>query len=105
MALNGFSVLLFVPAAPKVLAETKKTISTTFCRLNLRLKLSQNAIENKVYYDVAITLCYFSDKEKIRIDRPEVICVVKGERGRPPMPPMIKRMLTKPILYKISGFF
>ena len=55
MALRGFNVLLFVPAAPKVLAITKKAIYTAFCPLIFQLKLSHNAIENKVYYDLATT--------------------------------------------------
>ena len=55
MALNDFSVLLFIPATPKVLAEIKKTIYAAFCPLILRLKLSHNAIKNKVYYDLATT--------------------------------------------------
>ena len=78
MALNGFSVLLLVPAAPKVLAEIKRTIYTAFCPLILRLKLLHNAIKNEVYYDLATTLCYFSNKERKRIDRPEVINVARG---------------------------
>ena len=53
MALNGFSVLLFVPAAPEVLAEIKRTIYTAFCPLDLLLKISHNAILNKVHYDLA----------------------------------------------------
>ena len=63
MDLNGFSVLLFVPAAPEALAETKRTI---YCPLILRLELSHTAIENKVYYDLAATLYryYFSNKER-----------------------------------------
>ena len=48
MALNGFNVLLFVPAAPVVLAEIK----TAFCPLILRLELSRNAIENIGYCDL-----------------------------------------------------
>ena len=35
-----------------------KTIYTAFCPLILRVNLSHNAIENKVYYDLAITLYY-----------------------------------------------
>ena len=64
MALNGFSALQFVPAASKVLPEIKRTIYTAFSPLILRLKLSHNAIENKVYYDLATTLYYFSNKER-----------------------------------------
>ena len=48
MALNGFSVLLFVPAAAKILAEKKRTIYFTFCSLLLRLELSYNPNKNKV---------------------------------------------------------
>ena len=44
------NILLFVPAAPKVLAEIKRTIYTAFCPLILRLELSHKAIENEVYY-------------------------------------------------------
>ena len=58
MALNGFSVLLFVPAAPKVFAEIKRTIYTAFCALILRLQLSHNVIETKVYYDFIIILLF-----------------------------------------------
>ena len=61
MDLNGISVLLFVPAAPEALAETKRTI---YCPLILRLELSHSTIENKVYYDLAATLYYFSNKER-----------------------------------------
>ena len=65
MALNGFSALLFVPAATEVLAEIKGTIYASFCPLILRLKLSHNAIKNKVYYDLlATTLHYSSNKER-----------------------------------------
>ena len=56
MALNGFSGLLFVPAEPEVLAEIKITIYTAFSRLFLQVELSHNAIENKIYYDLAATL-------------------------------------------------
>ena len=82
MALNGFSVLLLVSAVREVLVEIKSAIYTAFCPLIVRLKLSHNAIENKVYYDLATTLYYFSNKERERIDRPEVIGEVKrGDRG------------------------
>ena len=73
MALNGFSVLLFVSAATEVLTEIKRTIYIVFCPFILRLELSYNAIENKVYYDLATTLYYFSNKERKRIDKPEVM--------------------------------
>ena len=53
MALNGFSVLLFVPPSPEVLAELKRAIYTAFCPLIIRLELSHNAIENKAHYDLA----------------------------------------------------
>ena len=56
MALNGFRALLFVPAAPKVLAEIKRTIETASSNLILRLDFSHNVIENKVYYYLATTL-------------------------------------------------
>ena len=52
MALNEFSVLLLVSAAPEVFAELKGAIYTVFCALILRLKLSHNTIENKVYNDL-----------------------------------------------------
>ena len=42
------------------------------------IRLSHNAIENKVYYESVITLYYFSNKEKKRIDRPDVLGVAKG---------------------------
>ena len=72
----AFNVLLFVPVTLKVLAEIKRTIYAAFCPLILPLKLSLNAVENKVYYDLlATTLNYFSNKERKRIDRPEVIGV------------------------------
>ena len=45
MALNGLSVLLFVPPAPEVLAEIKRTIGIAFCSLVLRLELSLNALK------------------------------------------------------------
>ena len=65
MALNGFSALLFVPDATEVLAEIKGTIYALFCPLILRLKLSHNAIKNKVYYDLLATaLHYSSNKER-----------------------------------------
>ena len=72
LALNGFSVLLFVPAALEVLAEINKTICIAFYPLSLQLELLHNAIENKVYYDLTTTLYYFSNKERKRIDRPEL---------------------------------
>ena len=40
MALNGFSVLLFVPPAPDVLTEIKRIIYTAFYPLILRLEIS-----------------------------------------------------------------
>ena len=54
MALNSFSVLLFVPSAPEVLAEIKRTVYTAFYLLIRQLELFHNAIKNKVYYDLAI---------------------------------------------------
>ena len=81
MALSGFGVLLLVLAALEVLAEIKRAIVTAFCPLILRLKVLHNAIKNKVYYDLAATLYYFSNKEKKRIDRPEVIDEAKGVQG------------------------
>ena len=47
------------------------------------IRVSQNAIDNKGYYDVATTLYYFSNKERKRIDRPKVIGVAKGVAGGP----------------------
>ena len=85
--MNGFSVLLLIPPATEILAEIKRTIYTAFYSLVLRLKLSHNAIKNKVYYNLATT-CYFSNKEKKRIDRPEVNSVDKGKGGRGPPPPI-----------------
>ena len=79
MALNGYSVLLFVLAVLGVFAEIKRTTYNAFCPLILRLKLSHNAIESKVYYDLLATaLYYFLNKERKRIDRPQVIDVAKG---------------------------
>ena len=103
---NGFSALLFVPPAPKVLAEIKSTPCTAFYPFILRLELSHSGIENKVYYDLATTEYYFSNKERKRNDRPEVIGVerrVEGQRARPPieMALMIKRISTKLIAYSI----
>ena len=67
---------------------------------------SHNAIENKVYYDLAITLRYFSNKERKQIDKPEIIAAAKrGTRGpASPVekPPMVKMMPTKPVFYSIS---
>ena len=80
MALNGFSVLLLVSAALEVLAELKRAFYTALCPLILRLKLLHNAIENKVYYDLAAALYYFSNKETKEIDKPEVIGEAKGGR-------------------------
>ena len=80
MALNGFSVLLLVLAAPKALAKTKRVIYTAFCLLILRLKRSQNTIQYMVYCDLATTLC-FLNKEKKRVDWPEVIGKAKGGGG------------------------
>ena len=45
----------------------------------VRLELLRNAIENKVYYDLAATY-YFQKKERKRTDRPEVIGVAKDRR-------------------------
>ena len=64
MALNGFGVLLFVSPAPDVLAEIKRTIYTAFYPRIFRLELSHNAIENKVYYDLASLFYYFLNKER-----------------------------------------
>ena len=65
-----------------------------------RLKFLYIAIKNKVYYDLATILYYFSNKEGKQIDRQEVIGEAKG--GPPPpieILPMIKRVTTKPIIY------
>ena len=55
MPLNGFSVLLLVPPEPERSAEIKRTICTVLCPPIFRLEFSHNAIENKVYYDLATT--------------------------------------------------
>ena len=47
MALNGFSVMLFVPAAPEVLAEAKRTIYAAFCLLILQFKLATTTLKIK----------------------------------------------------------
>ena len=44
MALDDFSALVFVPAAPEILAETKREILHCLLPLILRLELSQKAI-------------------------------------------------------------
>ena len=76
MALNGFSVLLFVSAAPKLFAGNKKNfIYYAFCLLLLQLQFSHSAIENKVCYDLTTALYHFSNKARKQIDRPEVIGV------------------------------
>ena len=80
MALIGFTVLLLVSAAPEVLANIKKRHCVL--PLILQLKLSHNAIENKVYYHLATTLYYLSNKERKLIGRPEVIGEAKGGRGQ-----------------------
>ena len=54
MAVNDFSVLLFVPSEPEVSAETKITILYSFLPLILRLDLSHNAISDTIYYDLAV---------------------------------------------------
>ena len=55
MALNGFSVLLFVPSAPEVVAEIKELFTVHwFYLLILRLELLHNAIKNDIYYDTFI---------------------------------------------------
>ena len=104
MALNRFSVLLFEPPPPKVSAEIKRTLYTTFYSFIFQLEVSHSAIESKVYYCLDITLYYFSKKERKQIDTPEVIGVAKGGGDIRPaplidMPPMIKRMTTKPAVY------
>ena len=81
MALNGVSGLLLASNAPQVLAEIKRAIYTAFGPLIFRLKLSHNTIDGKVYLDLATTLYYFSNKEKKRIDWPEVISEAKGGHG------------------------
>ena len=102
---------MFVPAALEVVAEIKRTIYTAFCPLILRLELSHNAIENKVNYDLAITLTYISNKERKQIDRREVIGVANGEGGAGGLlfskwnAPTIKRMTTKSIVHSIWVFF
>ena len=84
MALNSFSVPLFLPPAPEVLAKIKRAIYTAFYPLFLRLELSHNAIENKVYYDFATSLyCFSKNKERKRIDWPEVIGVPKAMSPSP----------------------
>ena len=64
MALNCFSVLLFVPSAPEVLVEIKRTIYIAFCPLIAQLEFSHNAIENKVHGDLAKTLYYFQIRKE-----------------------------------------
>ena len=81
MAPNGFSVLLSVSAVLELLAEIKRATYIAFCPIILRLKLSHNAIESKVYYDLATTLYYFSNKERKQINRPEVKGEAKGAGG------------------------
>ena len=68
MALNGVSVLLFVPAASEVLAEIKKNYVHYASPLIIRLELSLNAIENKVYYDLTYITHYiiFHERKTIR---------------------------------------
>ena len=83
MAQYGFNALLFVPSAPEVLAEIKRTIYTAFRTLILRLELSHDAIENKVDYDLATTLYNFSNTERKQIDSPEVKCLAKKRKGAP----------------------
>ena len=78
MALNGFSVLLFVPTAPELLAEIQRTIYIAFFPLIYRLELLHNTIENKVYYDLATTFYCFSNRERKRIDRSKDTGVAKG---------------------------
>ena len=51
MALNCFTFILLVSAAPELLAEIKRAICSAFSLLILRFELSRHAIENKVYYD------------------------------------------------------
>ena len=63
------------------MAEIKRTIYTVFCLFNLRLEFSHNAIEIKIYYELATTLYYFLNNEGKRIDRQEVIGVAKGGGG------------------------
>ena len=74
------------------------------------LKLSHNAIENKVYYDLATTCYYSLNKKRKRIDRPEVIGKAKGGAEGPPLPPIempsiIKRVTVKLIVYSASVSF
>ena len=59
MALNGLSTLLFVPAALEVLAEKKKNNLYCILPLIVRLELSHNAIENKIYFALRYTSYYF----------------------------------------------
>ena len=75
--------MLLVPPAQEVLEEIKRTMHYLHCVLPpiFRLELSHSVIENKVYYGLDTTLHYFSNEEKKRIDRPEVIGVAKGEGG------------------------
>ena len=97
---NGFSVLLFVPPAPKVLAEIKRIVYSAFCPLILQFDFSHYFIENKVYYDMAWLPHYiiFQINKEYKIDRPELIGLAKGRRRLLPLieiPPVIKRMTTE----------
>ena len=51
-----------------ILAEIKRNIYTAFYPLILRLELSHNSIESKVYFDFAPALYYFLNKERKRSD-------------------------------------
>ena len=108
--MNGFHVLLSVPAAPEVLAEIKRTIYSAFCPFLLRLEFS-----HYMTFKIKFTITWLSHsiffhiRKGNKIDRPEAIGVVKGGSGPVAllieMPPMIKRMTTKPIIYSVSLSF
>ena len=81
MVLNGFSVLLFVPPAPEVVAEIKRTMYTAFHPPVSDQSFHAVPLKIRFYYDLDTTFYYFSNEEKKRTDRPEVIGVAKEEGG------------------------
>ena len=74
MTLDGFNALLFVSSALELLADIKRTILHCLLLPHSPIRaFTQCHLNNKVNYDLAITLYYFLDnKTRKKIDRLKV---------------------------------